>query len=87
MQKEATEWRKCALHPDVDPETMWGCPDCVAGLRSQVRQLREALGSLRNECRGMLGAFRLELIEGTSVTNVRVLERKVADADAVLGDG
>lgn len=52
-------------------------------LRS-VQALRQALESLRNECRGLLGAFRLELIESTSLTNVRVLERKVADADAAL---
>lgn len=28
-----TEWRKCSLHPDVDPERMWGCPDCLVELR------------------------------------------------------
>ena len=27
------DWRKCALHPDINPATMWGCPDCLAELR------------------------------------------------------
>lgn len=54
-------------------------------LRAERDAAREALTSLRNECRGMLGAFRRELVEATSLTNVRVLERKVADADAALG--
>lgn len=35
-KSDAHEWRKCALHPDVNPETMWGCPDCLSALRKEV---------------------------------------------------
>ena len=59
----------------------------VEQAEAEIERLREALTSLRNECRGLLGAFRVELMTATSVTNVRVLERKVAEADAALGDG
>ena len=31
--KPKKEWRKCPHHPDVDPDRMWGCPDCLAELR------------------------------------------------------
>ena len=29
----------CKLHPDVDYKTAWGCPDCLAELRNDVRKL------------------------------------------------
>lgn len=32
------DWH-CELHPDVDPATMWGCPDCLFELRRENRQL------------------------------------------------
>ena len=57
-----------------------GPADQTAGYVS----VRMALKRLRNECAGMLGAFRQELISAISITNVRVLERTVADADAAL---
>lgn len=28
-------WHPCALHPDVNAKTMWGCPDCLAELRRE----------------------------------------------------
>lgn len=34
------EWRKCSLHPTVDPRYMWGCPDCVASLRTDLGRLK-----------------------------------------------
>ena len=37
------EWRKCSLHPDVNPATMWGCPDCLAELRrAKLEDARDA---------------------------------------------
>jgi hypothetical protein len=35
------DWKHCDLHPDVDPDRMWGCPDCLAELRLE-RHLLEA---------------------------------------------
>lgn len=37
----SVEWRKCSLHPDVDPEAMWGCPDCLASLRTALAAAQE----------------------------------------------
>jgi len=34
------EWRVCSKHKDVNPETMWGCPDCLAELRQEVAQVK-----------------------------------------------
>ena len=36
------EWRVCASHPSVDPQNQWGCPGCVAELRRENAELREA---------------------------------------------
>jgi len=38
------EWRVCKHHPEVNPETMWGCPDCLAGLRHELAQAIENEG-------------------------------------------
>ena len=38
-----TDWRHCDVHPDVNGERMWGCPDCVAELRRHVSALRDEL--------------------------------------------
>lgn len=37
-----TEWRRCKLHPEVNPNRMWGCPDCLFELRREVIRLRGA---------------------------------------------
>jgi hypothetical protein len=34
------EWRVCSKHKDVDHNTMWGCPDCLAELRQEVAQVK-----------------------------------------------
>jgi hypothetical protein len=26
---EHAVWRPCELHPDIDPQTEWGCPECL----------------------------------------------------------
>lgn len=51
---------------------------------ARIAALTTAARSLRNECQGLLGAFHRELVEATSVTNVRVLEHKVAAMDELF---
>lgn len=38
-----SDWRRCAMHPDVNPQTMWGCPDCIVELRAERNTLAAAL--------------------------------------------
>lgn len=47
-------------------------------------ETRTALVNLRAEVAGLLGIGHDALIEAVGVTNVRVLERRLAEADAVL---
>jgi hypothetical protein len=44
----SAEWRKCPSHPDVNGATMWGCPDCLAELRRQVRAVPPIAGPWLN---------------------------------------
>lgn len=37
------DWRRCSEHPEVNGETMWGCPDCLAFLRIENGRLRAEL--------------------------------------------
>jgi len=37
------EWRKCGKHKDINPDTMWGCPDCLAELRKENKELKTKL--------------------------------------------
>lgn len=37
------EWRRCQTHPDVNGATMWGCPDCLARLRSENANIKAAV--------------------------------------------
>lgn len=48
------EWRKCELHPDVDPDRMWGCPDCLHYLREENKRLRAVVqGEIKHHRDGM----------------------------------
>jgi hypothetical protein len=40
------EWRRCRIHADVNPDTMWGCPDCLATLRLRESSTRRALDNI-----------------------------------------
>lgn len=51
---EKREWRKCKTHPAVNPNTMWGCPDCVFELRREVGQLKSALEAAQKEAEARL---------------------------------
>jgi len=60
------EWRVCKHHPEVNPETMWGCPDCLAELRHELAQAIENEGrALKtvDEQADEIGALRLALEE------------------------
>jgi hypothetical protein len=39
LQKK-TAWQHCKTHQAIDGARAWGCPDCVAELRQQVRALQ-----------------------------------------------
>jgi hypothetical protein len=49
MNAAIPEWRSCKTHPDVDPNRMWGCPDCVAELRARNLELNRTVELLRFE--------------------------------------
>ncbi len=36
-------------HPDVNPGTMWSCPDCLHELRLELAQLRERFLTVRQQ--------------------------------------
>lgn len=61
------EWRKCALHPDVNPKTMWGCPDCLAELRRQQLTKQEAESCIEALMNGMNPASGLYFAPGWNV--------------------
>lgn len=48
----------CAIHKDVNPETMWGCPDCLARLRRETAVMRDALNTITAALAGALKAYR-----------------------------
>ena len=66
----------------VDPP-LWWTPD-VKKLQEEIAQMREALRGLYREVYGMLGAFRPELIQVVSITNIRCVEHRLEIARAAL---
>lgn len=61
-----------------------GLRDRNAALEAEHQQGQAALRSLRNEVAGLLGAWWNDLVEAIGITNVRCLERRRDEADALL---
>lgn len=43
------EWRRCKLHPDIDPAMHWACADCMFEARHRITELEQERDSLMNE--------------------------------------
>jgi hypothetical protein len=58
--------------------------NCPAAPRAEVEKLRKALNSIKCEVVGWLSLARPMLVQELSVTNVRVMEHHVAEAERLL---
>lgn len=41
------KWAKCETHPDVNSDTMWGCPDCLFFLRIENGRLAKQYADMK----------------------------------------